>query len=549
MYKNAIIIDGYVDEPASFGVPPYIGTYPRYIAGILKKNNISYKYYTIDNLRANQEAWQNISEYDLVIVVSGMTVPGKYIGGAPIDLNEIQKIGEKAKGFKIIGGPIKLGYSNAGKSKAKPLDLKDYDIFCYGDIEAVLAKYLENNEIDPNIKRDESFLKDIAVLGADIIKIHPNFPYVIAEIESSRGCEQERFCSYCTEPFYGKPDYRDEDDIISEVEALYNNGARYFRIGRQSNILAYKGAKKPNVSAIKKLYEGIRKVAPDLKVLHTDNANPAYIAKFPKESYEILSTIAKYNTPGDIVAFGVESFDENVINENFLRTNPDDVIQAVEIVNRAGSHRINGVPKLLPGINLIYGLIGESKVTYKINYEYLQKILEKNLMIRRINIRKVMAFPNTYLGKYYEKTKIKVNEKMFRKYKKLVREEIDSKMLKKVFPAGETVLKDVIPEYKDGNITFGRQLGTYPILIGIRENLEIGKPIDVLVSGHGYRSITGIKIPFDLNTASLKEMKELPGVGQKRAKKIIESRPFTHKAELEDILEENYIKLKQYIKL
>jgi radical SAM superfamily enzyme with C-terminal helix-hairpin-helix motif len=29
------IVDGYVDEPAHFGVPPYVSTYPRYVAGAL----------------------------------------------------------------------------------------------------------------------------------------------------------------------------------------------------------------------------------------------------------------------------------------------------------------------------------------------------------------------------------------------------------------------------------------------------------------------------------------------------------------------------------
>ena len=29
------IVDGYVDEPAHFGVPPYISTYPRFTAGAL----------------------------------------------------------------------------------------------------------------------------------------------------------------------------------------------------------------------------------------------------------------------------------------------------------------------------------------------------------------------------------------------------------------------------------------------------------------------------------------------------------------------------------
>ena len=32
---SVTIVDGYVDEPAHFGVPPYISTYPRYVAGAL----------------------------------------------------------------------------------------------------------------------------------------------------------------------------------------------------------------------------------------------------------------------------------------------------------------------------------------------------------------------------------------------------------------------------------------------------------------------------------------------------------------------------------
>ena len=32
---SVTIVDGYVHEPAHFGVPPYLSTYPRYTAGAL----------------------------------------------------------------------------------------------------------------------------------------------------------------------------------------------------------------------------------------------------------------------------------------------------------------------------------------------------------------------------------------------------------------------------------------------------------------------------------------------------------------------------------
>jgi len=45
---NYTILDCYTDEAAGLGVPPYLGTYPRYIAGYL---NEEVNYLTIDDLR------------------------------------------------------------------------------------------------------------------------------------------------------------------------------------------------------------------------------------------------------------------------------------------------------------------------------------------------------------------------------------------------------------------------------------------------------------------------------------------------------------------
>ena len=45
------ILDCYTDEPAGLGVPPYLGVYPRYIAGKLLLDNEEINYITIDDLR------------------------------------------------------------------------------------------------------------------------------------------------------------------------------------------------------------------------------------------------------------------------------------------------------------------------------------------------------------------------------------------------------------------------------------------------------------------------------------------------------------------
>ena len=44
------ILDCYTDEPAGLGVPPYLGTYPRYLYGLLKQQG-EVRYITIDDLR------------------------------------------------------------------------------------------------------------------------------------------------------------------------------------------------------------------------------------------------------------------------------------------------------------------------------------------------------------------------------------------------------------------------------------------------------------------------------------------------------------------
>ena len=88
------IVDGYVDEPAHFGVPPYISTYPRYTAGALVDAGVSPHniiYHTIDALRQEHNRWDHIENSDLLIYIGGMTVPGKYVGGTPAEPDEVKK--------------------------------------------------------------------------------------------------------------------------------------------------------------------------------------------------------------------------------------------------------------------------------------------------------------------------------------------------------------------------------------------------------------------------------------------------------------------------
>ncbi len=46
---SVTLVDGYVDEPAHFGVPPYISTYPRFTAGALVDAGVPHDQITYHN--------------------------------------------------------------------------------------------------------------------------------------------------------------------------------------------------------------------------------------------------------------------------------------------------------------------------------------------------------------------------------------------------------------------------------------------------------------------------------------------------------------------
>jgi radical SAM superfamily enzyme with C-terminal helix-hairpin-helix motif len=532
--SRTVILDGYVDEPACLGVPPYMAPYPRYVAGALPGEVL---YYTIDQLRNEPSILDTMSRSDLVVCIAGVTVPGKYLGGTPATLDELERYMSGVDTTKILGGPVsRFGLGMEGGRMARHMkDSSVFDIVATGDVEAVVAGYVKDGRsVDPSLCRTSEDIAEWAVRGARIVPQHPDFPYTMLEMETYRGCFRGN-CSFCTEGFYGRPDFRKVEDVVREAAALYDTGARHFRLGRQPDLLTYMAEDKgefptPNVAAIERLYSGIRRVAPDLKVLHMDNANPGTIARHPDESRAVLRAIVKYHTSGDVAAFGMESADPQVIKMNNLKAMPEDVLEAIRIVNEVGGRRgASGLPELLPGLNFVHGLIGETKSTFKLNYEFLQNLLQENLLVRRINIRQVMPFEGTPMASVGDKIARK-HKGIFHAYKEKIRKDIDAEMLKRVAPAG-VVLTDVRMELREPGLTFGRQIATYPMLVGVPAELPLRETIDVKVVGHGFRSITAVPYPLDVNHAPQKAIESLPGVGKKRAAIILKSRPYRDAAE------------------
>ena len=517
---RVLVVDGYIDDPAALGVPPYISPMIRAVAGAAMDAGAEVEYLTVDMVRGGAD----VPDADVSVVLSGSTVPGKYIRSMPMSLKELRTLVPRLKGWRMLGG------SASGTPEAELFD------FCVRrDLAASLYDGLIGKEVGERHRTLYEWNRWM-ILGADIVREHQDFPVpLVAEIESYRGCHRYASggCSYCVEPLKGKPLMRKPEDIIAEAARLRELGVRNIRVGGQTCIVSYgsedtNDPPRPDPGAVRELFEGLRDLGFD--VLHTDNANPAVIARYPEESEKVLRILTECCTPGNVLALGMESADPRVIGENNLNSTPEDVLTAVRAINRIGGARgDNGMPMLLPGLNIIAGLDGETPGTYDMDIGFLRGLLDEGLLVRRINIRQVLPVRREF--------DTRIDQRRFRRFKEEVRESVDSEMLRRLVPEG-TVLRGVYTELRDGNVTFGRQIGSYPLLVGIPYPVEVGRFVDVVITGWGQRSVTGIEHPFPINAAPLAALASLPGVGKKRAARIAAARPFSGSEGLAEALDD-----------
>ncbi|WP_457549007.1 helix-hairpin-helix domain-containing protein [Archaeoglobus sp.] len=535
------ILDGYVDEPSCLGVPPYVAPYPRYVYGMLRHFGVNPRYFTIDQIRGKE---LDLEKFDLVIIVAGIAVPGKYIGGNPLSLKDLKNL-SSLKVEKVLVGPITLEIDDKDRRYLEEF----YEIVDYPFERKLLELLSRRFKEDVKIVKGRDFINRFAVLGAEVVKQHPDFPYVICEIETYKGCYWRK-CSFCIERFH-KLEMRNPEDVIAEIKALYDNGVRYFRLGNQTDFFTYMAdfryeIPKPNPEFMKGFHRAIWENCPRIKTLHLDNVNPKTIAVHPEESREIIKTIVTYQTPGNIGAMGLESADERVVRENNLCATPEEVKFAIRLVNEYRSVGYNGLPCFLPGINFVIGLKGETKRTFEKNYEFLKDLLEEDLWVRRINIRQVKIFKGTPMEKVGYRNVVK-HKKYFKVFKERVRREIDREMLRRVVPIGRK-LTDLRCELRKGRITFARQIATYPILVGIVGEYERNTILDARVVDYGRRSITAVPI-LNPNTAKLFQLEAVPGIGKTLSGKIVANRPYGSLDDLKGVLGEAFNKVRHFFEI
>ena len=553
-----LVLDGYEDEPAAFGVPNYLGFHIRYICGVLESRGIPYTYMTIDQWRLyhkqklsdseqREQLKRELSELDGAVVLAGAVVPGKYVRGTPISRRELDEFLAifPSEQPVLAGGWAIRHWRYDGWI---PLRSK---LFCaVQDTDATLDHFLISGEWSH--KRRTSDQWDIwAKAGAagDCVTKHPDLftedgrsGPLTYEVELYQGCVRyKRGCKFCIEPKKGIPIWRDEEDVIAEITTALDNGVRHVRIGGATDIYTYKAEgvveleyPVPDPEPIAKVLHGLREDE-RLEILHVDNANPSIVAENLEPATEITKSLISTLSDGAVLSFGLESADPKVHQENWLNCNSEQLKIAIRHINEFGRERgERGLPKLLPGLNFIAGLNGETEESYAINRKLLDSLRSEGFWLRRINIRQVE-------GKGFQE----IPEDTFQAFKRSVREEIDKPLLEEMFPIGiqlkrvwweahedrirrpEQVLQESHRDpaiHGQAGITFGRQIGAYPILVGAPYQIPLETESDIIVTGHGMRSISGVESDLSINTASQSQLEAIPGIGSKAAWRIISNR-------------------------
>lgn len=497
MRKTAVILDCYTVEPSGLGVPPYLSAYVRDAYSALSRAlpGVDVRYLTIDDVRwvlnggvpsvapplsdaltysatANRDhAIGLLRDAVIVVVIAGDAVPSVHLHARNGALAEITRVLTCVRGRRVLLGPL-VAYA-----KARPAAMFD----ALHSHTVTSAELSVGSAVAAPYERLRADRDSYAELVAQL-RWRP-----IAEIELYRGCTRRRFCSFCNEPVKAPSvDFRDVGDVLDEIARLSEAGVRDFRLGQQTCFFSYHHR---DPERIERLLAGVWQVCPELAVLHIDNADPLAVAS--PAGKRIAALVARYCTEGNCAPMGVETFDPAVVARNALTCSPEVLLRAVENVNDVGAARgPGGLPTLLPGLNLVYGLPGETHRTHMANLTWLSKIYERGMLCHRTNVRQARAFPGTPLAAIQQREPPPSAEH-FPTWKADIDQTWDAPMKMRVYPRDLRVA-GLHSFFVTGLGTWFRRLGSYSIQIVEPDTAgALYEPADLVVTGHAPRHLYG----------------------------------------------------------
>ncbi|GIF09691.1 radical SAM protein [Actinoplanes siamensis] len=499
---TAVILDCYTVEPSGLGVPPYLSSYVRQAWAALTSDcrDRDVRYVTIDDARwelnggepqtppplsdpLTYSATQNrgnviklLREATTVIVVAGDAVPSVHLHAQNGSLDEIIRILACVRGRRVLLGPMAHHVLANAASYAGLFDALHTHTITSRNITLGSRAGAAYEQLRAD--RD-SFTDLIGQLGWT----------PVGEIELYRGCTRRRYCSFCNEPAKSPAViFRDLDDILDEVRQLYAAGVRNLRLGQQT---CFFSTWNRDVAQIERLLAGIRAACPDLDVLHIDNADPLAVAS--PAGARIAALVVEHCSEGNCAPMGMESFDPAVIEANALTCTPQILRRAIDHINAVGAKRgPAGLPALLPGINLIYGLPGETHRTHLANLKGLDELMTAGVLCHRTNVRQARAYPGTPLAGMNPDT-APPSQEHFTTWKADIDNIWDQPMKQRVYPIGLR-LRGLHSFFVTSRGTWFRRLGSYPIQV-VERGTVVPRytPADLTVTEHAPRFIYGAR--------------------------------------------------------
>lgn len=501
--QPVVILDCFTVEPSGLGVPPYLSPYVRTAWSALRRARpeADVRYLTIDDVRwclaggkptveppvsdrltysttVNRDAAvQLLRDAEVVIVIAGDAVPSVHLHAVNGSVEEIARALACTRGRRYLLGPL------SAYALSTPAEYA-------GLFDAVHTHTVTSRDLLLGSRRPADY-EQVRRERDSFTGLVDQMPWrPIAEIELYRGCTRRKFCNFCNEPTKSPlAVFREVDDVVAEAAQLYAAGVRNFRLGQQTCFFSYR---QRDENAIRALLGGIRERCPELEVLHIDNADPLAVAA--PVGLRIAKLVADFCTEGGCAPMGIESFDPVVIERNTLTCTPEILMRAVEHVNEAGAVRgPGGLPMLLPGLNLIYGLPGETHRTHMANLRGLAGILDAGLLCHRTNVRLARAFPGTPLAALGEREPLPSAEH-FASWKADIDFTWDQPMKERVYPTDLRV-PGLHSYFISEEGTYWRRLGSYSIQVVERgAAVPLGTTGDLVVTDHSPRVIFGERV-------------------------------------------------------
>jgi radical SAM superfamily enzyme with C-terminal helix-hairpin-helix motif len=529
---KVVIIDGFTDSPFDLGVPPFMASEVRYVAGACwdRDDKTRVIYVTVDDLNAGRKS-SLMEGADLILVYAGEPRASPVIRPSP-DVHRVAGIQDIVDYIAYLDCPKVLAGPHVTVNDGKIDDRLGFQRVVTGDLSKfaheTLSEGSEIDDVDPSVERTNEDLKKFSILGAGLAIQNRGYPsFLSIGVELYRGCPSamEGGCSFCHHALRTTVEYRPVEDVVAEVAKISELGCENI-LFQCPCFLSYFSSPNDDEGlqldrdAIEKLLEGVRSVAPGLKGIHVEGINPGVFAIDWQESKRILKTVLSQCTDGNFTNVKAFSFDDQVQLMNNISSTTEQTVEVVRNLAEAGSEiGPDGLPRLLPVIELVYGLAGETQETLDVNLEAMRDLASEGL-VRGVVARELVPVPGTTIAKRDDLEE----QEGLQNHLESLENEINRPLNGKLAPPGQLV-RDVYTYRTVEDSTAAIKVGVNAPGFLIYGSPKLNALQDVRVTGANEGNLEALTQPLIPKTVSRDVLRLIPEMSEERIDDFMRVRP------------------------